>query len=247
MKRIAAAAETPVTVLLGEAPAGLNATGDSDLRWFLMKVKAFQAQVLEPRIMRILRPLLAQEGSPVVGKDLSQMTLRWPELWAPSAKERAEIYVATSNADVALVDRGIIASEEAATRFGDDGYSQDIVIDHALREAEPLAVVEGELPPEGAPAGEEVAKTAMNGAQVASLVEIVQATARKELPRDSAVEIIALAFQVTTAEAEKILGSAGAGFTIEAAPAPSPFGGGPPKPPALPPKPEDETPPPPEA
>ncbi len=242
MKRIAAAAEIPVTVLLGEAPAGLNATGDSDLRWFLMRVKAYQQQVLEPRIVRMLRPLLAQEDSPAHGKDLSEMTLRWPELWSPSAKERAEIYSATSTADVALVDRGIIAPEEAASRFGDDGYSQDIVVDQTLREAPPP--VEGEEPPTAdAPAEAEVAKTAMNGAQVSSLVEVVSLTAKKELPRDSAKQIIVLAFQVSEEDAEKILGSAGASFTVDPPPAPAPFGGGPPKP--FPPKaePEKETPP----
>jgi phage-related protein (TIGR01555 family) len=251
MKRIAAAAETPVTVLLGEAPAGLNATGDSDLRWFLMRVKAYQQQVLAPRIIKILRVLLAQEGSPVRGKDLSRLTLRWPPLWSPSAKEQSEIFAATSAADVALVDRGIIAPEEAASRFGEDGYSQDIQVDPELRESEPVAA--GEVDPNapavdpatGAPSSEDVQKSALNGAQVSSLLEIVQATARKELPRDSAVKIIELAFQVSAEEAGAILGSAGAGFTIEPEPPPMPFGGGGPKPPGAPPP--KETPPEPEA
>jgi phage-related protein (TIGR01555 family) len=252
MKRIAAAAEIPVTVLLGEAPAGLNATGDSDLRWFLMRVKAYQAQVLEPRIIAMLRPLLAQVGSPAHGKDLSKLTLRWPELWAPSAKERSEIYASTSTADVALVDRGILAPEEAASRFSDDGYSQDIVVDPTLREAEPAPVDGEEAPvatPGEGPAGENVQAQVLNGAQVASLVDVVAQVAAETIPRDAGVEIIMLAYQVDKAKAEALMGTAGKGFKAKEEPKPMPFGGGPPKAPP-PPKaapPDPETPPEPKA
>jgi len=60
--------------------------------------------------------------------------------------------------------------------------------------------------------GQKVADTALNGAQVTALVAIVESVAAGKLPRESAVALIESAFLVETAEAEKILGSAGKGF-----------------------------------
>lgn len=79
--------------------------------------------------------------------------------------------------------------------------------------------------PEGAP----VQALALNGAQVTSLQEIVQAAARGELPRDSAMELIQIAFPTVTPErADKLLGSIGRGFEPTPEPAPfNPFGGKP--------------------
>lgn len=70
--------------------------------------------------------------------------------------------------------------------------------------------------------GDKIADTAFNGAQVASLKEIVQAVAAGELPRDSAIEIIMIAFNVERDKAEAILGSAGTGPVTAPPPAPVP-------------------------
>jgi phage-related protein (TIGR01555 family) len=60
--------------------------------------------------------------------------------------------------------------------------------------------------------GDNVQQTALNGTQVSSLVAIVTAVAAEEIPRDAAVQIIALSYQVTPEQADKILASAGNGF-----------------------------------
>jgi hypothetical protein len=60
-----------------------------------------------------------------------------------------------------------------------------------------------------------VQQSALNGAQVTSLVDIVEKVAGGTLPRDSAINMIILAFNVKPQDAEKILGTAGKGFKIE--------------------------------
>jgi hypothetical protein len=55
----------------------------------------------------------------------------------------------------------------------------------------------------------DVAATAMNGAQIASLVTVVQSIAAGTLPLDSGIEIIMKAFQVSREEALRIIGAAG--------------------------------------
>jgi len=64
-----------------------------------------------------------------------------------------------------------------------------------------------------------VSDTALNGAQVASMVEIVEKVAAGSLPRGAARAIIMRAFAVDAAGADDILGDAGQGFTPTTSPA----------------------------
>lgn len=57
-----------------------------------------------------------------------------------------------------------------------------------------------------------IQKLALNGAQVTALVDVVTKVAAGLLPRDSAIAIIAAAFQMDVTTAADILGNVGAGF-----------------------------------
>jgi hypothetical protein len=78
--------------------------------------------------------------------------------------------------------------------------------------------------------GDSAADSALNGAQIASLLQIVTACAQQQIPRDSAVAMIQRAFLVDADDASMLLGSVGAGFVpvvigggaAPAAPAPDP-------------------------
>lgn len=58
----------------------------------------------------------------------------------------------------------------------------------------------------------DVQKLALNGAQVQSLVTIAKDVAQGQLPVDTAIRIIATAFQMDEEEARRLLGSSGSGF-----------------------------------
>ena len=67
-------------------------------------------------------------------------------------------------------------------------------------------MVEVAEPEVAAVAGEDVAKTALNGAQIKSLVELVAQVTEGTLDRKSAVEIIQVSFPtVDSAQAEKLV------------------------------------------
>lgn len=65
---------------------------------------------------------------------------------------------------------------------------------------------------QGGGIGDPAQDSALNGAQIASLLEVVGAVARGEIPRDSALAIIKRAFMVDEATADALLGTVGAGF-----------------------------------
>jgi len=58
----------------------------------------------------------------------------------------------------------------------------------------------------------DVASTALNGAQVSSLLETVTAVATGQLPRASGVALLQAAFRLPLAEADAIMGEVGRSF-----------------------------------
>jgi hypothetical protein len=70
--------------------------------------------------------------------------------------------------------------------------------------------VEGQATPD-------VQQSALNGAQVTSLLEIVTKVVERQLPRQSAIEIIISAFPIDRVQADRILGAVGKGFQPEPA------------------------------
>jgi hypothetical protein len=62
----------------------------------------------------------------------------------------------------------------------------------------------------------DVASTALNGAQVSSLLETVTAVATGQLPRASGVALLQAAFRLPAAEAEAIMGEVGRSFFASA-------------------------------
>lgn len=60
--------------------------------------------------------------------------------------------------------------------------------------------------------GKDVQDIALNGAQVASLLEIIQQVATREIPRENGIELIQTAFNLTPEQADRLLGSVGRTF-----------------------------------
>jgi phage-related protein (TIGR01555 family) len=140
--RISAAAETPVTLFMGQSPAGLNATGESDFRGFYDRVRSKQHNDLGPKIRRLVEVFLRTKagGSHKLdenGKLDTTIKVTFEPLWteAPSVEAKRRLDIA--NADKTYVDAGVVLPEEVAlTRFQEDGSFNDgaIQVDRPTRE-----------------------------------------------------------------------------------------------------------------
>lgn len=135
---LSGAAEIPVTVLMGQAPAGLSATGESDVRWFYDRTKAAQEQVLLPQHRRLVRILLAAKDGPTAGQVPAQLKIIYPPLWQPTPVEAADMRAKQATIDAQYITAGVLTPEEVATsRFGPDGWSTETVVDLGAREEPP--------------------------------------------------------------------------------------------------------------
>lgn len=106
------------------------------------------------------------------------------------------------------LDRGLTTPAKVlAKRSGKSLEEAEAEVAENLGEAE-----DEETEADGAeprPDEPDIQRTALNGAQVTSMQGIVMAAAAGELPRDSAVAIIEVAFQLSAADADRIVGDAG--------------------------------------
>lgn len=86
MQIVSAAAEMPVTKLFSQSPAGMNATGESDMRNYYDHVKQGQALEIEPAMAPLDECLIRS----ALGERPTDVWYQWRPLWQPTAKERAE-------------------------------------------------------------------------------------------------------------------------------------------------------------
>jgi hypothetical protein len=140
--RLAAAAGMPVSLLMGQAPAGLNATGASDIRFFYDHVRGLQSDKLKPALERLVKLLLLARQGPTKGQEPESWEVVFSSLWQPSELEQAQARAAQASADAAYVQAGVLSADEVArSRFGGSVYSFETSLDldarSLLRDATP--------------------------------------------------------------------------------------------------------------
>lgn len=122
--RLAAAADMPVSLLMGQAPAGLNATGDSEIRWFYDRVASKQKKRMMPQLKRLISILLKSKNGPSDGAEPARWSAAARPLYQMTATEKADRYAKIATADATYITQGVVTPEEvAATRFGGSEYS----------------------------------------------------------------------------------------------------------------------------
>jgi phage-related protein (TIGR01555 family) len=157
--RLAAAADMPVSLLLGQAPAGLNATGASDIRFFYDRVAAKQRNRLLPPLYRLYRLMMLAKDGPTKGVEPARWSIELNPLWQPTESEEIEMRNKQAQTDQIYIANGVLTPEEvAASRFGGSQYSTNTVLDLEERQAmsemakeEPASPPQVEAPPEGTP------------------------------------------------------------------------------------------------
>jgi len=155
MKRLAASFDMPVTVLFGESPAGLNATGASEIRNYYDRIKSRQKTDLLPQLRRLLRLLFIAKKGPTSGAVPKKWSIAFRSLWQPTDQETADAYAKFAAGDTANVNAGTLAPEEVAiSRYGGRKFGTTIRIETEGRQKFLDANPPGDLKAEAAAAGE---------------------------------------------------------------------------------------------
>lgn len=107
MQLAAGAADIPMTRLLGQSPAGMNATGDSDMRNYYDRVSAMQSLEFTPA-MSVLDECLIRSA---LGSRPVEVHFNWHSLWQMTDAERAAIGKTQADTVKVLYDTGLIPDE----------------------------------------------------------------------------------------------------------------------------------------
>lgn len=132
--RTAAAAQMPVTVLYGQSPAGLNATGESDIRLWYDRVEQYQEDVLHPGARRIVELILRSKSGPTAGKEPEGWELKYRPVRKATPMEEAELRARQAQIDTAYINNFVLSAVEVAVnRFTSEGWSGETQIDVEAR------------------------------------------------------------------------------------------------------------------
>lgn len=133
--RLAAAMDIPVSRLMGQSPAGLNATGESDHDFLQNTVKGQQEEKLRPPLERLTRIVMLAKDGPCAGEEPDNWSLVFNPLTQETETEQANNRKTQMETDTGYITAQVVTPEEiAASRFGGDKYSFDTTIDFETRD-----------------------------------------------------------------------------------------------------------------
>lgn len=118
--RLAAAADMPLTVLMGISPAGLNATGESDIRLWYGRVQAQRTRIT-PQVRRLVRVIARSEGLD------PPESITWPSLWAMTPTEEVAYQKSLADVDTARIANGTLLPEEATLIWTTGASPADVI------------------------------------------------------------------------------------------------------------------------
>ena len=98
-----------MTNLFGRSPAGMNATGESDLKNYYDYVDSQREAKLRPALQKLL-PVLCMSAWGFVPDDLD---FTFPPLWTPTATETAEIALKKAQAIRDTFQAGLFQADTA--------------------------------------------------------------------------------------------------------------------------------------
>lgn len=87
---LSAASDIPATRFLGQAPGGLNATGDSDLENYYNTIDSIQSRRIEPAVRRFYDLIAYPKFGDAWTQERENLDLKFPPLWNLSELEEAE-------------------------------------------------------------------------------------------------------------------------------------------------------------
>ncbi|MBZ9633062.1 DUF1073 domain-containing protein [Clostridium sp. FP1] len=122
MMDVAGAADIPITKLFGRSPAGMNATGESDMQMYYDMVGAQQESVLKPKINKLLPVMFMSE----FGQVPYDLGIKFNPIATPSDEKIAEIVGKKVESIVKVYDSGIINQKIAMAELHELSYTTNM-------------------------------------------------------------------------------------------------------------------------
>jgi hypothetical protein len=151
MQLASAFAGIPATLLFGMSPAGMNSTGESDIRLYYDRVRVQQTMQMQPA-MRILDECLIRSA---LGNRPPGLFFNWRPLWQQTPAQNADVadklmsaaerlYRMDAVSREALGKAAVNALTESGSFPGLEGYAEEFPVEEFDDPAEPPIQSAGE-------------------------------------------------------------------------------------------------------
>jgi phage-related protein (TIGR01555 family) len=145
MLDVSGASEIPVTRLFGRSPAGMNATGESDMQNYYDSIEEKQEAYLKPIIDDLL-PILCMSEFGSIPDDLD---FEFEPVRRPSEEEKKTIATQTTSAVETMFNAGIISQKIALKELRDSSRATGMwnnITDEDIEKADSEFGIGGEPP-----------------------------------------------------------------------------------------------------
>ena len=216
---VAAALRMPVTKLFGLSASGFN-SGESDLENYNQMVESEVRAKIRPMVRQLLKITMAQ----IFGY-VPTFSFKFPTLRELDATVEDTVKTGDTNRIIALYDRGLMDAEETMQSLKKAGVVQ-------IETKAEMGTLTNPIPPLGGEFGDQlvtgladvseegvnaietkpadVESQALNGAQISSVVEVVEKVQTGEIPPTAAVEVLMVAIpSLSRDDAKRLIGITG--------------------------------------
>lgn len=200
--RLAAAADMPVSKLLGQALAG-GASGDAEgaLETWAANAESWRTLELRPRHEKITRMIILAKDGPLGAAEPDQWKIQYRPLRVPKAAEVASLRKTQAETDAIRIDKGMATAEAIAMARFTTSAGNDLVLD----EAELKAALERRKELAAQPPKDN-AELGTVGARATAAMDVVKQVAQKQIPRESGKAILVEMFRLKDETADQVLG-----------------------------------------
>jgi phage-related protein (TIGR01555 family) len=147
---IIGASGIPHTLLFGQSPSGLGATGRSEERDFAKTCHHYQETHLRRQLQKLMTYVMLSKNGPTKGQLPENWRIGWKPLFEMNERELADVRARVAAVDARYIQVGVLTPQEVAdSRFGKSEYSIETTIDPSIRRELPEKAAKGDVPPGG--------------------------------------------------------------------------------------------------
>lgn len=122
LQAVSGAADIPLTRFLGQSPAGLNSTGESDLKNYYDAISGVQELVVTPALHRLDESLVRS----ALGDRPPEVSFQWSSLWQMSDEQKSQISKETAETIKLLVESQLFPEMDLAEA------AANLLVEHSI-------------------------------------------------------------------------------------------------------------------
>jgi phage-related protein (TIGR01555 family) len=146
---IIGASQIPHTILFGESPSGLGATGRSEERDFAKFLGDYQIAHYKRPLQKLMEYIMLSKDGPTNGRVPDSWRVKFNNLFELNERELADVRARVAAVDGRYIQLGVLHPQEVAdARFGGSEWSMETVLDPSLPRELPQQPGKG-VPPGG--------------------------------------------------------------------------------------------------